>query len=67
MARLRNKLLVLTALCGLGTLFQIVPGSCTNYLVYYALSSVDFCSILNCSGASFFNFCSPVKLLVDCP
>lgn len=56
---------VLTA----GTVFQAFVGvnGCGQYWAAEALTAFDMCSVLNCSGGTFFNLCSPVRLLVDCP
>lgn len=61
--RLRVALLVAAA----GTLFQSAQSGCANYFQNAALSGIDLCAILNCSGSTFFNFCTPVQILSDCP
>jgi hypothetical protein len=68
MSIVRNKRLWATmlVLAG-GTLFQVLPSSCTNYAVAQALTSFNFCSVFNCEGGTFFDPCNPVALLVDCP
>ena len=63
----KKKLLVAILVCGAGTVFQALPNSCANYLTSEALSAFNFCSVLNCTGGTFFNFCEPVALLMDCP
>jgi hypothetical protein len=64
----RRKRLWLAALvCGAGTVFQVLPKSCTDYFTMAALSSFDFCSVFNCTGGSFFNVCEPTALFMDCP
>lgn len=63
----RTKWLWLTVACMGGTVFQGLPTGCSQFFTYQAISSLDFCSILNCSGGAFFNFCSPVRILLDCP
>ncbi|MBL8880427.1 MAG: hypothetical protein JNG88_15040 [Phycisphaerales bacterium] len=57
----------LTAACVGGTLFQALPTGCSQFFAYQAISSLDFCAVLNCGGGAFFNFCSPVQILLDCP
>ncbi len=48
-----------------GTVFAI--GGCADFFTPLALDSFDFCSVFNCSGGTFFNFCEPGTLFVDCP
>ncbi|MBU0639724.1 MAG: hypothetical protein KKB50_12730 [Planctomycetes bacterium] len=69
MTKTRKKLLALVAACAAGTVFQvgILPSGCSDYYVNMALNSFDFCSVFNCSGGDYFNFCYPVRLLADCP
>lgn len=68
MTRTHRKMLALALALGAGTLFQAYPyNGCTQYYAYFAVSALDFCSVLNCTGGSFFNFCSPTQLLIDCP
>jgi len=64
----RRRLLALLTAASLGTVFQVfLPGGCADYALATGLSAVDFCSVFNCTQGSFFNFCAPVRLLVDCP
>ncbi len=56
----------LAAIGTLGTLFQFPTGGCTNLLADGFLTAFDFCSVLNCQGGTFFNFCDPIMLFVDC-
>ncbi len=68
MRNLRNrKLWAALLVCGAGTVFQSLPGGCSQYYTQSLLSSFDFCSVFNCEGGSFFNMCEPVALFVDCP
>lgn len=69
MNRIRRKLMILTVALGAGTLFQVYTpgGGCLQYGAQIGLTSFDFCAVLNCEPGSFFNFCSPVQLFVDCP
>ncbi len=66
MSNRRRRLMALVAALGAGVTFQFQNG-CKDYYALGAVTAVDFCSILNCTGGSFFNFCAPVQLLVDCP
>lgn len=52
-----------------GALFQTYNsgGSCAKYYTDIALTSFDYCAVLNCSGGTYFNLCSPVRILIDCP
>jgi len=63
----RFRLLALLAALSAGTVLQVGTNGCAEYYVTAALSSFDFCSVFNCTGGSFFNFCDPVPLLADCP
>ncbi len=63
----RTRWIALLALASAGTAFQVGANGCYEYYVNNALVAFDFCSVLNCTGGSFFNFCDPVPLLVDCP
>ena len=56
----------LAAIGTLGTLFQFPTGGCPNLLADSFLTAFDFCSVLNCQGGTFFNFCDPIVLFVDC-
>lgn len=63
-----RKRRVLAALLGLstGVVFQFTP-ACTDAFVPLGVHAFNFCSVLNCTGGSYFNLCTPVPLLVDCP
>ena len=64
--RNRRKLILWTLLAG-GTTFQVLQtNGCAEFATSLFLNSVDFCSFLNCTGGSFFNFCEPVAILTDC-
>jgi hypothetical protein len=63
----RKKLLAATLILASGTVLQLAPQGCGNYLLGWGLTSLDFCSILNCEGGTFFDFCNPVPILADCP
>lgn len=69
MSKTKRKFLAVMAICGAGTLFQtgLVPSGCVQGLGQTALTTFDICSILNCTGGSFFNPCEPVPIFVDCP
>lgn len=67
MSPTRRKLLATAALLGAATVFQATPGGCARFAVVSGLTAIDFCSILNCQGGTFFDFCEPVPLLIDCP
>jgi hypothetical protein len=67
MTHSRIKWFWLTAACLAGTAFQALPTGCSQFFAYQAISSLDLCAILNCGGGAFFNFCSPIRILIDCP
>ena len=60
------KFLALLATVSTGTTFQFSTG-CNQFYYDSALTSFNFCSVLNCTGGTFFNFCEPTILLSDCP
>lgn len=47
--------------------FQNLPSGCAEYYTNMGLTGFNFCSVFNCSGGTYFNFCSPVPMLIDCP
>ena len=63
----KRKLWTAALICAVGTVCQPLAGGCANYITQQALASFDFCAVFNCTGGTFFNFCEPVRLLVDCP
>jgi len=67
MSRHIRKYAAIVALSVAGTAFQLFPTSCADYAFRAAVSAVDFCSVVNCSGGTFVNLCYPVPLFVDCP
>jgi hypothetical protein len=68
MSMVRNhKLWAVIAICLAGTVFQVLPSGCANYLTEQAMAGFNFCSVFNCTGGTFFNFCEPVRLFTDCP
>ncbi len=67
MSAAKRKLLATVAVLGTATLFQLTPGGCGRYGAVMGLNAIDFCSIVNCQGGTFFNFCEPIPLLIDCP
>lgn len=68
-SRLRVALATVTA----GMMFQFVAplgttsGGCAQFGLQFAAATFDACAVLNCTEGSFFNFCSPTRLLADCP
>jgi hypothetical protein len=69
MSRTNKKFLAMVAVCSAGMLFQtgLVPTSCAQYYGQALLTSLDFCSIFNCTSGTFSNLCEPIPLFVDCP
>jgi hypothetical protein len=68
MSIVRNKKLwAAIAVLGAGTAFQVLPQGCAQYYTQLTLTSIDFCSIFNCQGGTFFNLCEPRPILADCP
>ncbi len=67
MNRFRRKSWALAALLGTGTLFQLaIPSSCIEFGAQTALTSLNVCAVLNCAEGTYFNFCTPVAVFVDC-
>lgn len=62
----KRKLMLLLGALATGTVFQVQPAGCSQYTAQVAISAVNVCSIINCSGSSFFNFCNPQPIFVDC-
>lgn len=62
----KTKLWAAIVALGAATVFQ-VPGGCQDYYANFMVSSFDFCSVFNCSGGTYFDFCSPDSLFLDCP
>jgi hypothetical protein len=68
MSILRNrKLMALAVALGTGTVFQYVPTGCGQYGAALGASAFNWCSVFNCTGGGYFNFCSPNPVFVDCP
>lgn len=67
MARRNVRWLKLTALVSAATVFQLFPTSCAQLQLYQALAAFNVCSVLNCEAGTFFNFCAPNVLFLDCP
>lgn len=66
MTQARARWLVLAALSA-GVVFQSPVASCGQFGLNLVASTFDACSILNCTSGTFFNFCSPTVVLLDCP
>lgn len=66
--RNRKRRFYLAALLSSGVAFQVyIPNGCGQFALEYAASAFDTCAVVNCSSSAFFDFCQPVRLLVDCP
>ncbi len=63
----RVKFWALLGALSIGTLSQVGTNGCYQYYAASALDALNFCAVFNCTGGTFFNFCSPVRLLADCP
>lgn len=66
--RRKSRWLMLAAVGG--TAFQLglyTNNGCIEFPLYTGLTALNFCGIVNCDGGTFFDFCRPVALLVDCP
>ncbi len=64
---LKRRLWAAALVCSAGLLFQALPGGCAQYYGQLVLNSFDFCSVFNCTGGTFFNFCQPNSIFLDCP
>lgn len=68
MKRSLRKRILMAVLVSSATLAQVIPSSCARPAFDQFLAVVDFCTILNCQGSTFFNLCDPDQpLLTDCP
>ena len=65
-SKLRRRLVATTLVLASATSFQFLSG-CGNYFLEIGLASFDVCSVLNCTGSSFFDFCGSNSILIDCP
>ena len=63
----RIKWVALLAALSAGTAWQVGTNGCYQYYGTMAASAFDFCSVFNCTGGTYFNFCTPVRMLSDCP
>ncbi len=62
----RRRLLAAAFVLASATTFQFLSG-CGNYFLEIGLGSFDFCSVINCTGSTFFDFCGANSILLDCP
>lgn len=63
-----KRLMVLLALLTTGMALQVGANGCVEYWVTGAVTSLDFCSVVDCTGSTFFDFCTgSLGLFVDCP
>lgn len=56
---------LLVAATVFGTVFQ--AAGCFDLALQTVTAALDTCSILNCTGGTFFNLCSPTRILTSCP
>jgi hypothetical protein len=49
-----------------GGLLLQVPTSCAEFTATIGVTSLDFCSLLNCEGSAYFDFCDPILIFIDC-
>ncbi|MGD8451660.1 MAG: hypothetical protein PVJ57_07560 [Phycisphaerae bacterium] len=63
----RVRMLALLAALSIGTAFSVGTNGCAEFYTTMTVGSFDFCSVFNCEGGSYFNFCSPIRLFADCP
>jgi len=66
MSKTRKKLLAMVAICSAGAVFQIgiVPSSCQQFYLQYAVTAFDWCSVFNCTDGTYFDLGS---LFLDSP
>lgn len=60
-----RKLWAVIAACGCGSVFNVA--GCSDYWINAGVTAFDVCSVVNCTGSTFFNFCQGDGLFVDCP
>ena len=63
----RARMMALLVALSVGTACQVGTNGCVEYWAVEALSAFDFCSVFNCTGGGYFDFCNPVPLFADCP
>ena len=66
MTRFRRKFWIMSALLSAATVFQYLPTSCLQLYYNAGAAAFNFCAVLNCTGGTYFDLCSPVVILVDC-
>lgn len=64
--RSRRKWWAILAACSAATVFQVGTGGCAQYGAEFLFEAFNVCSVVNCEGSAFFNFCSPFVLFWDC-
>jgi hypothetical protein len=62
----RTKWIAIAATALAGSLYQTTSG-CADFALLSGVSAFNVCSVINCTGSSFFDFCQPTPLFVDCP
>lgn len=71
MTKPRKRFLALVAFGLGGTLLQVpgLPVGCAQLLGYGLVTGFDFCSVINCSSGTYFDFCDDNSIFVftDCP
>lgn len=65
MSRWQRKVVVSLAAMSLGLTTQLT--GCGEFFALAGVTGVNFCSILNCEGGTFFDFCGTNPVLIDCP
>ncbi len=63
----KRRFWALAIVLGAGSVFQYIPTGCNKYWSQVVVGSIDFCAFLNCTGTTYFDICTPVPYLVDCP
>lgn len=69
----RKKFWTFAAVLGCGTVLDlvtpgIIPRGCADYMVVNLVTAFDVCSVINCDGGTYFDFCNPASpFFTDCP
>ena len=63
----KRKLLAAVLAVGSGMVFQYQPHGCIDYGVQTVATSFNFCSVINCTGSTYFDPCGTNPILKDCP
>lgn len=68
--KISRKRVAALAILSTATVLQLptgLSGGCGQFGAQLLAGVFDACSVFNCTSGTFFNLCTPTRLLVDCP